>query len=979
MSTRKEFTSLRKHRHTGVQPRNLLGDPVLKIGIPTENTINQGAIYVVNPADLSQKTRSQDVKTCFFVPTAIIDSGLHEEPKVSIDVATVEYNGTKIVSTGERDLMLNVAKNGNFLYFLRSKAYVDKMVIPKGAIRHIVFSKDDRNVLFVLQKKFGIIYVNFAEKALELRQFLQADLSSWIEGKFLIEELAQVQELHQQRLSKREISNKDPQFVIKPSASPDTCEVVEDSDEVLRNGIPSKLNDKIFLGRKTRATTRMLEEDPELYAFYAERSIDYEEDEDLMDEDVPIIQETPASFDPPLKYTLTNGKKFIISYNDFKTLYNNDWINDTLIDFFIAYEIDRAANELQLIREDEVFAFNSFFFTKLMSKSEEQDTPDYYGNIRRWLTKIDLMSYDSVIIPINEHLHWFCCVIKNLPALLKEATRYRDENLPVYDDETGKPLKLEPVAEFFVFDSLRQSHPNISQPIKKIINEYCKDKYGVSIPPQLIKAQPARVPKQRNFNDCGIHVIYNVRKWLSEPEVCEKVWRKFAKSQRTYFSGTERNSLRRTCIDLLLELHLQQPAEESASSMEGGDENLSEDEIEVISYHSSLPVDVEGTQTEGENANGMEKSLSTMSDIKPTLDEVSKDSRANLPEKSTASTSKGDHDSVPTTPIRTLDPRVLKAASKGSDMKVINPTTSITNTSGTTENRLGTRRSIQIGHEQIRRLCKPHYLKQHSIDFLNEYFVDHSKKYTESQLAAIIEFIKKYNFFNPAVEEKQCELLKKELIVELQEPPAPIDEPFSIQEADDSSGELNQSVSDLRISNDDLSSLTGSQTPEATRKFMKEADNISPLRRSHRSGLITKVQQRNTRSKQPLKQVDSDLEELGDDDVHILPDGELKVQNNSFSNSKSKNQPGVSPNTRSKVAKEAVIDDDAVTEVVALKPTDGVEIVSDSEEEIAIRKPRSVGKNPKSTSAVRILLTGPKRRRVDTHGDEVVVVRRAHS
>lgn len=979
MSTRKEFSSLRKHRHTGVQPRNLLGDPVLKIGIPTENTINQGAIYVVNPADLSQKTRSQDVKTCFFVPTAIIDSGLHEEPKVSIDVATVEYNGTKIVSTGERDLMLNVAKNGNFLYFLRSKAYVDKMVIPKGAIRHIVFSKDDRNVLFVLQKKFGIIYVNFAEKALELRLFLQADLSSWIEGKFLIEELAQVQELHQQRLSKREISNKDPQFVIKPSASPETCEIVDDSDDVLRNGIPSKLNDKIFLGRKTRATTRMLEEDPELYAFYAERSIDYEEDEDLMDEDVPIIQETPASFDPPLKYTLTNGKKFIISYNDFKTLYNNDWINDTLIDFFIAYEIDRAANELQLIREDEVFAFNSFFFTKLMSKSEEQDTPDYYGNIRRWLTKIDLMSYDSVIIPINEHLHWFCCVIKNLPALLKEATRYRDENLPVYDDETGKPLKLEPVAEFFVFDSLRQSHPNISQPIKKIINEYCKDKYGVSIPPQLIKAQPARVPKQRNFNDCGIHVIYNVRKWLSEPEVCEKVWRKFAKSQRTYFSGTERNSLRRTCIDLLLELHLQQPAEESASSMEGGDENLSEDEIEVISYHSSLPVDVEGTQTEGENANGMEKSLSTMSDIKPTLDEVSKDSRANLPEKSTASTSKGDRDSVPTTPIRTLDPRVLKAASKGSDMKVINPTTSITNTFGTTENRLGTRRSIQIGHEQIRRLCKPHYLKQHSIDFLNEYFVDHSKKYTESQLAAIIEFIKKYNFFNPAVEEKQCELLKKELIVELQEPPAPIDEPFSIQEADDSSGELNQSVSDLRISNDDLSSLTGSQTPEATRKFMKEADNISPLRRSHRSGLITKVQQRNTRSKQPLKQVDSDLEELGDDDVHILPDGELKVQNNSSSNSKSKNQPGVSPNTRSKVAKEAVIDDDAVTEVVAPKPTDGVEIVSDSEEEIAIRKPRSVGKNPKSTSAVRILLTGPKRRRVDTHGDEVVVVRRAHS
>lgn len=1018
MSVRKDFSSLRKHRPTGVQPKNLLGEPVLKIGVPTEHTINQGAIYVVGPADLTNKLRSQDIRSCFFVPMAIIDSGLTEDPTICTDVAAVEYNGTKITSMGERELVLNVSKNGEYLYFQRSKAYLDKMVIPKGALRHVMFSNDERNVFFILQKKFGLIYVNFAEKASKLKQFLQTDLSRWVAGRFQEEDSIYVKELYHQRLKKRENSNKDPQTVSIMPISPDTSDLPDPSDDVLRNGLPSKFTPKFFQRRKTRATTKMLEEDPELLALYTEKSIDYEEDEDLIDEDAPIIQETPAPFDPPLKYTLSNGKKFIIAYNDFKTLYNNDWINDTLIDFFIAYDIDRAANELKLISESEVYAFNSFFFTKLMSKAEDQETPDYYGNIRRWLNKIDLMSYESVVLPINEHLHWFCCVIKNLPSLLQAAIKCKENPaLPVIDEVTGKRVKVDPVAEVFVFDSLRQSHSNIAQPLKTIISEYCKEKYGITIPQELIKVQSARVPKQRNFNDCGIHVIYNVRKWLSEPEICEKVWRKFARSQRTYFSGSERNNMRQACIDLLLDLHQRQPTDESSTCAKEADENHSDDEIELISYHSSKPQEGENEQEQPTEVQKKMISAEAKHNTGLTLDVATGITGLKLHYQSSTESMGEDHtvdlikntdiplDEVTkeksrlSTPTRTLDPRVLKAVSSPTetaklwfdksknaklDSFATNDSSShqdSTLSKTSANNRPITRQSFQIEHPQVRRLCMALRLKLHCIEFLNKYFVNHSRIYNEAQQRVITEFVKNYNFFDPLAEARQSDILIKQFMDDLREPPAPIDEPFVIQEAEDSNGELNQSVSDLRISSDDSrkSMKSSGDTPEATRMFMREADNVSPTR--HSSSLVSltsssQTQQRHTRSWKQQADIDSDLEVLGDYEVQILPVGShAKPQKASSTTVKTNSKHRINA-----LKATSCENDDVVTEVESPKHSkkDTFEIVSIPDEEISMLKAKNHDDSASTMSlGVRIALAGPKRRRVDATSSKVV--RRAHN
>lgn len=285
--------------------------------------------------------------------------------------------------------------------------------------------------------------------------------------------------------------------------------------------------------------------------------------------------ETPAKFTPPLSYKFHDNKVFTVTQNDFKTLYNNDWINDTVIDFFIKYDIEKAVYNHHKFAGNDIYAFNSFFFTKLISSEE------YYANVKRWLNKIDLMLFPYIIIPINENLHWYGCIIRGLPELLERKKNEVNDEEETPSNNSQDILEVanpqgRKRAEIFIFDSLSQRHNNIHIPLKLFIMDYCMDKHNIAIRKDEIRIQHARVPRQNNFNDCGIHVIYNIRKWLGHSAEIEKVWRNYQRAAyRSYFVAEERNKMRRELIDLLLKLH-----EEQVHVDHGTHE--SDDEIEVI-------------------------------------------------------------------------------------------------------------------------------------------------------------------------------------------------------------------------------------------------------------------------------------------------------------------------------------------------------------------------------------------------------------
>lgn len=835
MLQRKDFSSLRKRALAGVQPKNLLLPKVKRIGIPDERTINRDAICVVNPLKKNQKERCFEMKTCFFLPISIVENGLNEQPLHTFSIKSAEYNDISI-STNSHDLEFRVSRNKDHLYFFYGNAFVDKMAIPKGTIDKILFSPSRDSFLVILHKRFGQVMVRYEPKDDEfLLRFFQKNESIW-GNDCLVARVDNLEKIYSKIVKLRELLNKDPQTLVRVDSDAgehdsdtDTefpANLSSQSDLILKNGLPSlptPTRKPPLDGRATRSVTRSASRNPESDSFTAvsigsNGEVLVENDEEV---EVPPEPEVPASFDPPLKYSLTNGKKFTIEYNDFKTLYNNDWINDTLIDFFIAYEIDKAATELKLIRDGDVYAFNSFFFTKLMSKPEEQEeSPDYYGNIRRWLSKVDLMSYQSVIIPINEHLHWYCCIIKDLPKLLRAAKRRHNAQLKEEktDKSSNGPAPDEPevqpkaVAEVFVFDSLRHRHPNIEEPLRTIIDNYSQEKYGIPIPGDMIKFTNARVPQQRNFNDCGIHVICNVGKWLSEPLVCEMMWRKMPKKSRGYFNISERLLMRKKLIELLLELHKNQPPDESNSGS-GKEEEDSDDEIELISYHSSKPEVTTDGQADGSKyddklmADGSEKheteedSASAQASILDTLltapgKKVSEVKDLNESSRSSTSPKPNKNGETeiakPEAPIRTLDPRAKDPAYQASLIF-------------TTKKKAKSGLFLQIEHPQIRRMFIRLRVKPHTVDFLNKFFSDHTRHYGVDKQLAIQHFVDKYNFFDPQKESIQANLLVGKLTEEFTDPKAPMDEPFVIQDADDSNGELNRSVGDLRIASDNPS------------------------------------------------------------------------------------------------------------------------------------------------------------------------------
>lgn len=843
MLLRKEFSSLRKRVLLGVQPKNLLLPKVKKIGIPDETTINRGTICVVSPTSKDHKERLNEMKSCFFLPISIVENGLNEKPLHSLSIKSVQYNDISITSQG-RDLEFRISRNKDHLFFCYDNAFVDKLAIPRGTIDKILFSPLMDCFLVILHKRFGHIMVRYEPRDDEhLLRFFQRNEELWGQ----VSRVDNIDHIYSKIVRLRELLNKDPEMLVRVdsdhnddssgSESQHPTNLSTSSDLVLKSGLPSlpTPTKRPIDGRATRSVTRSALQDPSSEPFKAVSMGENGEmliEGDEADTEAPREQEVPAAFDPPLKYSLANGKKFAITYNDFKTLYNNDWINDTLIDFFIAYEIDKAVTELKLIKEDEVYAFNSFFFTKLMSKPEEQEEPpDYYGNIQRWLSKVDLMSYQSVIIPINEHLHWYCCIIKDLPKLLRAAKRRQAAEKKEQEKDKSSagpapdesPKKPEPVAEVFVFDSLRHRHPNIEAPLRKIIDQYSQDTYGVPIPADLIKFTNARVPQQRNFNDCGIHVICNVGKWLSEPLICERMWRKMPKNSRGYFNISERLVMRKKLIDLLLELHLKQPPDESNSGS-GKEEEESDDEIEVISYFSSKPetapedetamqdtskspekASPEGSVTEEKSDDGATGEKAQVS----LFDTLLKSSQKKLKPEDTPkhkTTLKADTSvdlssekekkpkqrrlSDSKFPVRTLDPRAMSL-----------PNLLVFSTKKEPSSGL----FLQVEHPQIRRLLLRLKVKPHTVEFLNKFFSDHTRQYGLEKQLAIKDFVDKYNFFDPKKEHMQSEVLATKLKETFKEPAAPMEEPFVIQDADDSNGELNRSVGDLRINSDNPS------------------------------------------------------------------------------------------------------------------------------------------------------------------------------
>lgn len=241
-------------------------------------------------------------------------------------------------------------------------------------------------------------------------------------------------------------------------------------------------------------------------------------------------------FHPKLEISLNDKSHFTISNKDFKCLYNGNWINDSIVDFFINLNFQQTNNNINTQRNYKIEILNSFFYTSL---SRPVKDGDYYKNVKSWFkNKNDLFQNDYVIIPIMQDMHWYVVILKNLENLIN--------------------VSKDSVTYIYFLDSLNKRHTICGKVLKSFITGYAEEKHPqININVSNILEKDSSVPKQDNFNDCGIHVICNIKLFLQDPEVFNKLILKLNSSEEErdqFFALDDRYQMRKSLRDQLLNL-----------------------------------------------------------------------------------------------------------------------------------------------------------------------------------------------------------------------------------------------------------------------------------------------------------------------------------------------------------------------------------------------------------------------------------------
>jgi sentrin-specific protease 1 len=88
-----------------------------------------------------------------------------------------------------------------------------------------------------------------------------------------------------------------------------------------------------------------------------------------------------------------------ITRHDLRTLQGLNWLNDEVINFYINLIVRRSEMRNDLPK---VYAFNTFFLQNLESKG--------YASVKRWTRKVDVFSYDILLVPVHLGNHWCLAV-----------------------------------------------------------------------------------------------------------------------------------------------------------------------------------------------------------------------------------------------------------------------------------------------------------------------------------------------------------------------------------------------------------------------------------------------------------------------------------------------------------------------------------------------------------------------------------------
>lgn len=200
--------------------------------------------------------------------------------------------------------------------------------------------------------------------------------------------------------------------------------------------------------------------------YLQEDLIDEEEDEfpELQEEHLNLIEN--ALISSPADEVLVSAFSISITRRDVHTLKGLNWLNDEIINFYMSLICERSKQETAKSYL-KTHAFTTFFYPKLIK--------DGYASLKRWTRKIDIFSYDLLIVPVHLGLHWTLAVI----------------------DFTNKEIRY--------YDSMNGNNGECLKSLKNYLLEEHKDKKGSPIDLSDWNCLHIKnLPQQMNGSDCGM-------------------------------------------------------------------------------------------------------------------------------------------------------------------------------------------------------------------------------------------------------------------------------------------------------------------------------------------------------------------------------------------------------------------------------------------------------------------------------------------
>ncbi|XP_066597164.1 uncharacterized protein [Prorops nasuta] len=105
-----------------------------------------------------------------------------------------------------------------------------------------------------------------------------------------------------------------------------------------------------------------------------------------------------------------------INTEDYLCLGEDQFLNDVIIDFYLKY---LTLEVLSTNDQQRTHVFSSYFYKRLTSphaQAAESNVPlsppaKRHARVQKWTKNVNIFEKDFIIIPINEHAHWFLAII----------------------------------------------------------------------------------------------------------------------------------------------------------------------------------------------------------------------------------------------------------------------------------------------------------------------------------------------------------------------------------------------------------------------------------------------------------------------------------------------------------------------------------------------------------------------------------------